>query len=35
MTIAAIDLIKVRTENLKFRTDLRNRVMDGCSIITQ
>ena len=27
MTIAAIELIKVKTENLKFRTDLRNRVM--------
>ena len=24
-----IDLEKLRTENLKFRTDLRDRVMDG------
>ena len=25
-------LRKVRTENVKFRTDLRNRVMDGWSV---
>ena len=27
-----IDLEKVRTDNLKFRTDLRDRVMDGWSV---
>ena len=27
-----IDLEKVRTENLKFRTDLRDQVMDGWSV---
>ena len=27
-----INLGKVRTENLKFRTDLRDRVMDGWSV---
>ena len=26
------DLEKVRTDNLKFRTDLRDRVMDGWSV---
>ena len=30
-----IDLGKVRTENLKFRTDLRDQVMDGWSVIQQ
>ena len=28
-----INLEKVRTENLKFRTDLRDRVMDGWSVL--
>ena len=28
-----IDLRKVRAENLKFRTDLRDRVVDGWSVI--
>ena len=27
-----IDLEKVRTDNLKFRTDLQDRVMDGWSV---
>ena len=27
-----IDLEKVRTDNLKFRTDLRDQVMDGWSV---
>ena len=27
-----IDLEKVRTDNLKFRTDLRDRNMDGWSV---
>ena len=27
-----IDLEKVKTDNLKFRTDLRDRVMDGWSV---
>ena len=27
-----IDLEKVRTDNLKLRTDLRDRVMDGWSV---
>ena len=27
-----IDFEKVRTDNLKFRTDLRDRVMDGWSV---
>ena len=27
-----IDLEKVRTKNLKFRTDLRDQVMDGWSV---
>ena len=30
-----IDLEKVRTENLKFRTDLQKRVMDGWSVTQQ
>ena len=30
-----IDLEKVRTDNLKFRTDLRDRVMDGWSVTQQ
>ena len=27
-----MDFEKVRTDNLKFRTDLRNQVMDGWSV---
>ena len=30
-----IDLEKVRTDNLKFRTDLRDRKMDGWSLTQQ
>ena len=32
---AGINLRKVRTENLQFRTDLRDRIMDGWSVTLQ